>query len=502
MNKEHDRIIYGFGEKLAIDKAVRALADAPDRFSMEEQARVLARRGAAVIPAILRHLGTDNPTLRSALGLIAQHMDRDAIIPALKRAAADPRRPAEARLTAVMILERYLGETLPPELVRRLPDPTAVARQSALEALSLAESNPAVLLDYAFQLLEEPEDVVERVVGVVAGLDEPERARLLRVIACYAPIEIAADIVGVLGRIRHPLALESLRVLSHIIDPRLRAAAARQARKLQFAGVRASSEATLRALWSPLRAWGRSFLLFFHHAGHADLGNVMAVGLVEMDEIDVANAQPATPLVTFPPPAPAGYVHFVRLEEAAPPLPLLEIDPQLGLRLLDLALADEEMDEDYYAPPSMEAFALFGEWLWGQEPLRASEDALSQLPNPARGAPADAFEGLFSHQAFRDWFWEPDMFSDLVASLPASRPLNNESRVVHMAANYFLQEDARERLAARLLWQARWLVLSGDAEAAALTLAAREAALAGDVEHPFIRTLAWRSLLTALAMNR
>ncbi|NOX63731.1 MAG: hypothetical protein GXP42_17540 [Chloroflexi bacterium] len=502
MSSESDRIIHGFGERLAIDKAVRAMGDAPDRFGLEEQARALARRGAAVVPALLRHLDTDNATLRGGLGLLAQHLGAELVAPALKRAATDTRRSNQARLTAVMILERYLGETLPPELVRRLPDPASVARQSALEALALAESNPAVLLDYASQLLEEPDEVVESVVNVIAGLDNPRRARLLAIIACYAPVEIAAHIVGLLGRMREADALMSLRVLSHLMDERLRAAAARQARKLQLAGVRLESDSRLRALWSPINAQGLSLLWFIRHIDGAESARLMQLVLADMSAVAWVEAQPVVPLQRLPFPSSFGHRHLVQAYGGSERIPLIELPPEFGLRLLDEALVGEweaSAGDETIHSEARDVLALYGDWLWRDQPRRSAHDHFAQTPKPADDAPSSAFENLFTHQAFAGWVWDSDLFVDMVETLPKGHVLREHGVEHQEAAARLVAHERGEQLAQRLLWQARWLAAAGDADAAALTLAASEASRLRDASHPFIRALAWISLLTAIA---
>ena len=173
-----DKIISSFSERLALDKAVRALADAPTAFELEKRARALAEQGQAVLKPMLRQLGTRDAQLRGGLGLMAQHMDPMLIVPALRRIVRDTRRPDNARLTAAMILERYLDVTLDPALTQTLPDSSNIARQSAEEALTLAETEPLVVVEYAEQLLEESDEVIETVIDVLLGMDEPRRAGL------------------------------------------------------------------------------------------------------------------------------------------------------------------------------------------------------------------------------------------------------------------------------------------------------------------------------------
>ena len=66
-------------------------------------------------------------------------------------------------------------------------------------------------------------------------------------------------------------------------------------------------------------------------------------------------------------------------------------------------------------------------------------------------------------------------------------------------AQRLVDPPTSELLAQRLEDQARWLTVVGDEATAALTLAARAAVLDHQSDHPFIRALAWRSLLTAVA---
>ncbi|MCS7038014.1 MAG: hypothetical protein NZP34_00245 [Caldilineales bacterium] len=486
-----DRIIRGFGDRLAIEQAVRALAQAPNAFELERRARDLAAQGEAVIPALLRHLDTDDPTLRGGLGLLARHLDRDAVVPALRRAAADPRRPAAARLTAVMILERYLDEAVDPNLAGRLPDARAVARQSAHEALRLAETTPLVLVEYAEQLLREPPEVIHQVIDVLTEDDDPRMAELLGVIAAYAAPTEAARLIHRLGVLRTPAALLALATLQKLLAPELQPLAGRSLRKLQLAGVRPPDRPPLRALWSPLLgAQGQSLLWFIRP--HTDDRAVLLV-LVCHDRFGLLQieAHPAVALDMVPPPAPRGGIHRLSLPGSPRPLLLAEIDPHLGLRLLDEAL--ERVRERKVPWPG--ELVVFGSWLWDG----ATSAAALPEPPPAPAVPADAFTALFRHPAFSGWVWDVPDATRLLARELAAGTLTENGLAHRTMAQRLVEPEAAALLAERLRRQAQWLLLIGDQTTAAIALAACEGVLSQNPDHPFVRALAWRSLLTAAA---
>ena len=493
-----DNVIRTFNERLAVEQGVRALGAAPNAYELERRARELSAQGDAALAALLRQLDTDNPTLRGGLGLLAQHLDHSLVSLALRQAAADPRRPAAARLTAVMILERYLEETIDSNLARMLPEPADVARQSAEEALMLAASSPLVPVEYAHQLLDEPPEVVHAVLDVVASLETHQRARLLHAIACYGAEDVVGRILPWLGGIRHPLALESLRTLRHLVAEDLQPPAERQMRKLQMAGVRSEIRPPTRALWSPLSAQGQSLLWFLcpREETQADLLILVVhdrLGIVHVD------AEPSVLISGLPMPAPRGHVHRLRLPGSHQVVRLLELELALGMTLVGEALATARtLDIPWPAE-----LVVFGSWLWGgegaAEAAAGGEAAWPFLPEPDEQAPDTAFEELLRHLAFASWTWDLPDFPQLLSLSPAGVHLEPGGPAHQQVARRLARGEAAHLLAARLALQARWLCLAQDQETAALALAARQALISGQVDHPFVQALAWRSLLTAAA---
>lgn len=488
------KIINGFSERLALDKAVRALADAPTAFELEKRARELAKQGKAVLNPLLRQLGTGDAQMRGGLGLIAQHMDPILIVPALRRVVRDTRRSDDARLTAAMILERYLDVPLDPALTQILPDSSNVARQSAEEALALRGTSPLIFVEYAEQLLDEPDDVIEMVIDVIVSMDDPRRAGLLMAIASYAGTATVARVLPTLGAIRHPDALYSLFTLSHLVEPALRPAVERQARKLLMAGVRPESTAAPRVLWSPLNAQGQSLVWVIHYHPAHQRTDFFALFLHDGLGIIHAEARQQIDSIDIPMPAPIGHVHGIQTPGSHYVLHMLEIEPSQGRALVDTAAA-RLRENDIPWPGEL---VVFGHWLWNELTNARTGPAWPELPPPTPNAPPSAFSKLLKHKGFASWAWDVPDLQQLLHKVDVTYALKQNSPT-HQAICQRLVTTEAEDLARRLEQQALWLTLANDTASASLALAARDAILTTQSDHPFVHALAWRSLLTAAA---
>ena len=238
-------------------------------------------------------------------------------------------------LTAAMILQRYLDVELDPALTQTLPDSSDVARQSATEALALAENEPLVMVEYAEQLLDESDEVVGTVIDVLdehGGSEKGEPAdghRQLRWISgCRAhPAHPGCDSPS------H--SLHALLVLSHLVEPALRPAVERQVRKLQFAGVQSDTTTSLRALWSPVNAQGQSLLQVIRYHPQSESADFLA--LVLHDELGIIHAEARMQMdpTELPLPAPKGHVHGIHTAGSPYVLRMLELDPEQGRDLID-----------------------------------------------------------------------------------------------------------------------------------------------------------------------
>jgi len=489
-----EKVILGFGERLALENEVRALTDATSAFDLERRARELAQKGDKVLNALLRHLDTHDAQMRGGLGLTAQHMDPMLIIPALRRVVISGQRSDDARVTAAMILQRYLDVELDPALTQTLPDSSEVARQSATEALALAEDEPMVMVEYADQLLDESDEVIGTVLDVLMDMENPKRAGLLMVIASYAGSAVVAHILPTLGTIRHPDSLYALLVLSHLVEPALRSAVERQVRKLQFAGVRPDTTTSLRVLWSPINAQGQSLLWVIRH--HPQSADADFLALMLHDELGIIHAEARMQMDPneLPQPAPKGHVHGIHTAGSPYVLRMLELDPEQGRDMVDAAVVLLR-EQDIPWPGEL---VVFGHWLWGDKIRKHALAGTHTLPVPASSALAPDFQDLLKHPLFASWAWDVPDLQHLLQREDVSFAVEKRSDA-HQAISERLVTWEAGNVARRLEQQALWLTLADEIETAELVLAARQAVLDEQDDHPFVQALAWRSILTAAA---
>ncbi len=491
-----DNVIHNFSERRNMEQALRALADVPNAYERERQARALAEHGTAIIPAFVNQLEMDHPGMRGGLGLLAQYLDRQAIIAALRRVAADVKRSPVARVNAITILERYLDEDIDVQLAPDMQTARIIARQNAEEALRLAENQPLVLMEYAEQLLDEPLEIVYAVVRVISDLEDPNAARLLAAIASRAPAGVVRMILHRLGTQRDTIAYESLSILAHLLPDELAAYARRQMRKLRMAGISLDEDNRLRCLWSPTSSTGQSMMWFIRQGtptGHkADL---LLLVLHPMAGVITADASPDIPLDELPYPAPVGHEHRIRLQGAARILYMAEISPGQGLDLLHQALRLQHDNETLWP----DELAVFGHWLWAQPLYDNQPPSSPKLPDPSANISEDEVKQLLAHPAFADWAWELSWNNATWQQFAPDQALQWNSSAHQAAISILLQDDVRQALHSFLKQQALWLSIVEQRDLAAVAASCAHTLLQANAEHPFVQHFAFRSLLTAAA---
>ncbi len=75
------------------------------------------------------------------------------------------------RIAAALILERYLGETLPSALTNDLDNSNEVAFQSLREAVESGKTNRHILLEYVTQLRQTEPAVASMVMDMLQRID-------------------------------------------------------------------------------------------------------------------------------------------------------------------------------------------------------------------------------------------------------------------------------------------------------------------------------------------
>ena len=494
-----DRVIRTFQERREIDLQLQDLAREQDELAREAKARALAQRGEAVVPVLLRYIGTTNPLLRGAIGLVAMHLPRDLIAPPLRDIAANPQRPDQERLAALMILERYLEEPVEESLYAELRDPRAMLEQSLREVVEHQEVAPDIVSDYVAQLQEEPVDVAVAILEMAPRFPPDKVLPVLTLLAMDVREDVAELAMYFLGRTRLPRARRILETMGELLPSPWKDMAQRNARKLQMSGV--EREVGSRAVWRVLVTppdvlGGQTFWLAREEEdrqmlvgvmGNMDLGLQFAFRLKDIPADFVPSPhREESPLVLVPP-----------LEESMSGPFLFLQTPLEHVRRWLRALVYQNYASEYQLPALLREHLL----LFWEETADVGEASPPPLPAPDESIYQNPF-ALFEHPAFDAWYVEVPMTSRQ-AKHWVRAGLDEETfhRVLKEVPSEAYPSAFWHEVADRLAYMAEWLVLSGDEKAAARSLAASQSLRTwANVHNPFAQLLLARGL--ALTFQR
>ena len=244
------KVIHGFQERRRLETALQELSRLQDDEQRLLRAQELARHGRALLPLILRHLGTDDPLLRGALGLVLSYMPRELIAPKLREVAANPQRSDQERMTALMFLERFLDEPVEESLYAQLRNPNAVIEQSLREVIQHQDDIPDIVVDYLTQLQEEPVDVALMVMDAISRMGEENVFPLLAMLAQDVRPDVATAAVRLLERSSHPQRAAVLSFLAETAFGDVQTLAERSVRKMRMRGL--NVDAPAQAHWRAL----------------------------------------------------------------------------------------------------------------------------------------------------------------------------------------------------------------------------------------------------------
>ncbi|MFZ1710794.1 MAG: hypothetical protein WAW20_19605, partial [Anaerolineae bacterium] len=215
MTSNQDNIITTLRDRRSIEAEIRLLTQAHGELDLRTRARHIARQGNQVLPTLLTMLGTNDPQMRGGLGQVAAALQADGapVVEALAALAQDTRQPDQVRITAITILERFLGQKPDETLYATLSDPRAIMLSSVREMLIAAQQSEYVYIEYVQQLETQPLEVVLDLINSLDAIEPEERLVLLRLLAQDSRDVVAAQAVHALSRIRRPAAITTLRHL-------------------------------------------------------------------------------------------------------------------------------------------------------------------------------------------------------------------------------------------------------------------------------------------------
>ncbi len=188
-----EKIINSLQERRLIEEAVAGLADLSSEAAMVQEVQKIARDHAPslVLPAIRKQLNTDSSQMRGGLGRLAALLAGPETVAMLRKEAGRRDNPTQSRLTAAMILERFLEVEISAGLMGDLRDPNLIVMQSLQEAVEEARGNRPVLLEYVRQMRQENQDVAFLVLDLVGQLEEADQPELLRLIAYDSRVQLS-----------------------------------------------------------------------------------------------------------------------------------------------------------------------------------------------------------------------------------------------------------------------------------------------------------------------
>lgn len=309
----NEKIVNTFQLRRQIDDAVAALADCSSETELVQSVEAIVQEHppALVLRALRKHLNSDSSQMRGGLGRLAARLPHVESVALLRKEAGQRENPTQTRLTAAMILERFLNVEVPPGLMGDLSDPHLVVKQSLQEALEVGRLNRQILLEYVLQMRQESEEVAFLVLELLGQLAEADQPELLRLIAYDDRAAVAEAAMARLGALRGPAVAgqcaAALQTLKYSLKPALAEVAERQLRKMSLAGVGWEPRAAdgWSALISPCSFQGTQHLWLVHYEGEAG-GTILAMRINRVMGIVDAFGNEAVERAQLPPRRPVG----------------------------------------------------------------------------------------------------------------------------------------------------------------------------------------------------
>jgi hypothetical protein len=497
-----DKIIHSFQQRRQLTQEVAALAQTQSEAELMERVRQLVHEHPADLLAtmVIKHLDTPNSQLRGGLGHIASLLPPDEIAPLLRSAAANRGNGAQLRVTAALILERFLGETLSPAILNDLSQTNEVAFQSLREAVEESERNRHVLLEYMMQMHQTNEQIALMVLDLVSRLEPDARVDFYRLATQDEWPVVARTALPRLEQLaaESEAALKALHTLRFMLAPDEAEQVTRTTRKLQFTGHHYTPSASTgwRALMSPADIGG-SYSIWFARGPSQGQSDGVLMGMVLNHRLGVLQAfgSETLPADQLPSPHPVGQLVTVRTDNGQAAV-LLEMPFEVARWLLAQAHSAHWMAVPLRPLPG--EYRLYGDRLWEfgvpeVDPALTAYFGDDERPLPPVDELDKAAEHLLAHPAMDGWSFNNRLLHSLGTVGSSLAQLPTHEVAVVMLRELSQREEYIQLLAAlgaALRAQAVWLHLAGNVESAQRAhLLARSMAQLPSTQNPLLLRL-------------
>lgn len=509
------KILGGLQDRRQLDQAIEGFQEKVTDQAMEHHAREIVQHYGATQTqaALIRHLETPHSQIRGGLGRLATLIPQEQIVPALRGTVANRSYSPQVRLTAALILQRYLLVDLEPALLGDISDPEYVAMQSLQEAVTEGQTNRYILLEYMRQLRQESAEIGHMILRLIRQLDPGDQPALLRLAAMDTREPIALAALEALANLQNSTAAHTLSTLIPSLAPALAARAEDSLRRLRFRGVALPTPSIQgwRALLSPVDPGGRQAIWFSHPRLRTEdeaSGVLIGIYVDLLTGLDQAFGYESAEEAMLPPMRSIGELAPVDVGLQHPMI-FLEAPFAYGRWHLQTILKRHWLSEKH--APLPDEYQLYSDHLWQFPPpipdstltVYATQDASGQVSSPQQIQ--NAAQRLLRHPAMAGWLFQGPIFIEAARRLDPTQltvSLPKVTREIAVQVTEANGDNMGLRLEAALRAQAGWLHISGSRQsAAAAHLLADQMAHLTLTDNPLVLLMVEASLRYALGQT-
>jgi hypothetical protein len=514
MQPMSDKLSNTFHLRRKLKAAIDALGATTSEAELLAQVRAIIQKydPEMILAELRRFLDNSSSQLRGGLGRLATLLPYEEVATAMRHEAANRNNPTQARLTAALILERFLQAEIPPALMSDLKDPEVVVMQSLQEAIAEGKQSRYVLLDYVRQMRQESEEVAFMVLNLIEKLPPEDRLELLRLIAYDTRPRVAKNALDQLAALRQPdisqRAAGILFTLRFNLSPEMADLTERNLRKLRFSGVIYDPPpmSGWRALLTPCTLNGEQDLWFLR--SHPQNGTIIGLHLDNHGGLQEAFGSEDVETRYMPPERQIGEMISIAVTGNTPYV-FLEVPMDYARWHLSQILTRHWQQTPPQPLPDEYALHNFDLFRHAQPQLdRALIDLLASGPALWAGEGdqlAQIAAEFLRHPALGGWFFQGQLMKEaLLRTANQREPVNIVSLLPSLMTDMFANAAAgqvMERLQAALRAQASWLSIAGHERTAQYAILLAESfAHVPILEHPLTALMVEIGLM--LTLNR